>query len=188
MGGGDDVIHRYRRCVAICPPGRLGAEIVDILSSRWGLEEAADRSFAPVPATKWTPRPLDRSTAKNASLGEAVLKLSRSPGTPELHFYHRDRSAFGEGFSYGSARLRDLKRQIWRSGVVCGPCWPSGYCRIWQKRMSGSVTSNGVVGRNGHPGPCRFGLMQDSGFWLNLVIGHVLGLVPPKSCRSGPPL
>ena len=30
-----------------------------------------------------------------------MLKLDRSLETPKLHFYHRDRSAFGGGFSYG---------------------------------------------------------------------------------------
>ena len=30
-----------------------------------------------------------------------MLKLDRLPETPELHFYHRDRSGFGGRFSYG---------------------------------------------------------------------------------------
>ena len=142
----------------------------------------------PCTTTKGPPRPLDRSTWENANLGEAVLKLDRPLKTPELYFCHRDRSAFGEGFSYGCARPGGLKRQIRRLGRVCGPCWPIGYCRIWRKGKSRSVTRNGVSGRNGHPGPYSFGFMQHSGFWLNFVTGRCQGLVPPKICRSGPPL
>ena len=58
-----------------------------------------------------------------------MLKLDRSLETPELHFYHSDRSAFEEGFSYGCPRPGGLERQIRHLGGVCGPCWPTGYCK-----------------------------------------------------------
>ena len=136
---------------------------MDILYSWRGLEEAADRSFAPDLATKRPPGLLDRSTAKSATCGEAVLKLVRPPMTPELHFSHPDRSALGAGFSYGCACPAGLKRRCGAESALRRHPWPMLAHRFWRETMWQGATRFLVPGRNGHLGPRSFGFMQHSG-------------------------
>ena len=59
-----------------------------------------------------------------------MLKLDRSPETPELHFCHRDRSAFEEGLSYGCAREASLRNKIGASAGSAAHAGPSDIAGI----------------------------------------------------------